>query len=253
MSLYVRKYKTGLVLSGGAARGLAHLGVLEALSEKNIPIDIISGVSAGSIVGALFLDGYHPREILEMFARQKFYKMIRISVPGSGFFKIDGLKKILKKYLKAKNIEDLEKPLIIALTNYQKARVEYFSKGPLIDLILASSSIPVLFEARQINKVPYIDGGIMDNLPIDPLLNQCKKIVGVHVNPVGESKNLKNPWQIAERSFHMAVASEIRRKQEQFDVFIEPYELINFGLLDLSKAEEIYQLGYETAISALGT
>lgn len=253
MKLFSRKYRTGLVLSGGAARGIAHLGVLEALTENNIPIDIISGVSAGSIVGALFLDGYHPHEILEIFANQKIYKMIRISVPRSGFFKIDGLKKILKKYLKAKNIEDLEKPLVIALTNYQEAKVEYFSEGPLIELILASSSIPVLFEAKLINKVPYIDGGVMDNLPVDPLLNRCKKIIGVHVNPLGESKSLKNPWQIAERSFHMAVASEIRRKQEQLDVFIEPQELTNYGMLELRKAKKIYNVGYEAAIAVFKT
>jgi NTE family protein len=251
MKLFTRKYRTGLVLSGGAARGIAHLGVLEALSEKKINVDIISGVSAGSIAGALYLDGYHPREILELFVNQKIYKLIHISVPRSGFFKINGLKKILEANLKAKNIEDLEKPLIIAVTNYFKAKIEYFTEGPLVDVVLASSSIPVLFEAQKINKVPYIDGGIMDNLPVDPLLNQCKKIIGVHVNPVGEINTSVNPWQVAERSFHMAVASEIRRKREQMDVFIEPTELAKFGMMDLRKAEKIYKVGYEAGITAL--
>lgn len=251
MKLFKGKYRTGLVLSGGAARGIAHLGVLEALSEKNIKVDIISGVSAGSIAGALYLDGYHPHEILEFFVNQKIYKMMRISVPRSGFFKIDGLKKILKANLKTKNIEDLEKPLIIATTNYLKAQVEYFTEGPLVDIVLASSSIPVLFEAKKINNVTYIDGGIMDNLPVDPLLGKCKKIIGVHVNPIGELNSPSNPWQVAERSFHMAVASEIRRKQEQMDVFIEPAELTKFGLMELRKAEKIYKVGYEAGISAL--
>jgi NTE family protein len=251
MKLFPRKYRTGLVLSGGGARGIAHLGILEAFSEKNITIDIISGVSAGSIAGALFLDGYHPREILDIFANQKIYKLIRISMPRSGFFKIDGLKKILKANLRARNIEDLEKPLVIAATNYQKAKVEYFTEGPLIDLILASSSIPVLFEAKYLNKVPYIDGGVMDNLPVDPLLGKCKKIIGVHVNPIRETATLSAPWQIAERSFHMAVASEIRRKEELLDLFIEPSELTKFGMLELRKAEKIYQAGYDAGIHAL--
>lgn len=253
MKLFARKYRTGLVLSGGAARGIAHLGVLEAILEKKIQIDIISGVSAGSIAGALFLDGYHPREILEFFANQKIYKLIRISVPRSGFFKIEGLKKILKSNLRAKKIEDLEKPLIITVTNYLKAQVEYFSEGPLIELILASSSIPVLFEAQYLNKVPYIDGGIMDNLPVDPLANKCKKIIGVHVNPIGETNTSSGPWQVAERSFHMAIASEIKRKQEQMDLFIEPNELTKFGMMELRKAEKIYKVGYEAGITALST
>jgi NTE family protein len=251
MKLFTSKYRTGLVLSGGAARGIAHLGVLEALMEKNIKIDIISGVSAGSIAGALFLDGHHPREILEIFANQRIYKLIRISVPRSGFFKIDGLKKILKTNLKAKNIEDLERPLFIAVTNYQKARVEYFNEGPLVDLVLASSSIPVLFETKYINKIPYIDGGIMDNLPVDPILDHCKKIIGVHVNPIGEINASSSPWQVAERSFHMAVASEIRRKQELLDLFIEPNELTKFGLLELRRAEKIYKIGYDAGITAI--
>ena len=253
MKLFSRKYRTGLVLSGGAARGIAHLGVLEALLEKKITVDIISGVSAGSIAGALYLDGYHPREILEIFANQKIYKLIRISVPRSGFFKIDGLKKILKANLRAQHIEDLKKPLIIAVTNYLKAKVEYFTEGPLIDLILASSSIPVLFEATHINKVPYIDGGIMDNLPVDPLLNRCKKIIGIHVNPLGEINASTSPWQVAERSFHMAVASEIRRKQELMDLFIEPTELTKFGMLELRKAEKIYKAGYDAGITAISS
>ena len=91
----------------------------------------------------------------------------------------------------------------------------------------------------------------MDNLPVDPLLNRCKKIFGVHVNPIGEIKTSKSPWQVAERSFHMAVASEIRRKQEQMDVFIEPSELKNFSMLELRKAEKIYKVGYEAGITAL--
>lgn len=251
MKLFTRKYRTGLVLSGGAARGIAHLGVLEALLENNIRIDIVSGVSAGAIAGALFLDGYHPREILEIFANQKLYKMIRISVPRSGFFKIDGLKKILKANLKTEKIEDLQKPFIIAVTNYQKAKVEYFTKGPLIDLVIASSSIPVLFETKKIDGVSYIDGGIMDNLPVDPLVDQCKKIIGVHVNPIGDPGTSTNPWQVAERSFHMAVASEVKRKQELMNIFIEPEKLVNFSILDLRKAKTIYNIGYEAASAVL--
>jgi NTE family protein len=253
MKLFNRKYPNGLVLSGGAARGIAHLGVIEAMLEKNIEISIISGVSAGSIAGAFFLDGYHPREIFDFFANKKLYKLIRISFPKSGFFKIEGLRKILKTNLRTKNIEDLDKPLIIAATNYQKAKIEYFDKGPLIDIVLASSSIPVLFESQRINEFTYIDGGIMDNLPVHPLLNRCKKIIGVHVNPIGDVKPPANPWQVAERSFHMAVASEIHRKQEQLDIFIEPAELMKFGLLDLRKAEEIYKIGYNAGINALNS
>jgi NTE family protein len=110
-----------------------------------------------------------------------------------------------------------------------------------------------LFETKHINKIPYIDGGIIDNLPVDPILDRCRKIIGVHVNPIGEINTSTNPWQVAERSFHMAVASEIRRKQALLDLFIEPKELTKFGLLELRKAEKIYKVGYDAGITAIST
>ena len=76
-----------------AVRGIAHLGVLQALIEKNIDIDIISGASAGALAGAFFSEGYSPYEILDIFSKKKLIELIRIAIPRSGLFKTDGLKK----------------------------------------------------------------------------------------------------------------------------------------------------------------
>ncbi|MGD2033758.1 MAG: patatin-like phospholipase family protein [Bacteroidales bacterium] len=245
MGLIGKKYNTGIALSGGAVRGIAHLGIFQAMEENNIKIDIISGTSAGALAGAFIADGFHPQEILEIFSGKKLRELMRLSIPRSGFFNVRGLKEVLTNKLRAKNIEDLNIPLIVAATDFQKGEITYFGKGPLSDILLASSSIPLLFETTKVDGIPYIDGGVVDNLPIKPLKKTCKKIIAVHANPIGRKDKIKNPVQVIERAFHLAVASEISRKKNEVDAFIEPEKLKDFGLLDLKNAKKVYQIGYE--------
>ncbi len=241
------KYKYGLVLSGGAARGFAHLGVLKALEENDIKPDIVSGVSAGSIVGALYCDGNSPEKILEMFQDKKLISLAEFRFRKNGVLRATGLKKLLERNLRAKTFDDLETPLIIGATNMRTGKGEYFEKGNLIDTILASSSIPVLFESAKINNDIYMDGGIVDNLPVEPIQDKCKKIIAVHVNPIGEEKNLKGIVKIAFRSFHLSVAAGIEFKKDNIDIFIEPLGLKDYGLLDLVKAKDMFDIGYAEA------
>lgn len=242
-----KKHKTGLVLSGGGARGVAHLGVLQYLQENKIRPSIISGVSAGALVAAFFADGYSPSEILNFFTSKKMYNLIRLTFPKSGFMKVNGLKDILSKNLRSKNIEDLQLPIVIAATNFNTGKIEYFQQGNLIDALLASTAIPVLFEIHKINETLYFDGGIMDNLPIKPILGKCRKYLAVHVNPIGELKKVNGPMQVAERAFHLAIAAELENKKQLIDTFIEPPELTHFGMLDVKKSKEIFDIGYHHA------
>jgi NTE family protein len=251
MQLFPRKYKTGLVLSGGAVRGIAHLGVLQAMEEKKIKIDIVAGASAGALAGAFFCEGYHSAEILDIFLTKKIFEIMRMSILRKGVFKVEGLKKILRLQLKSKSIEDLPKPLIISTTNFCEGKVEYFRKGPLVETLIASATIPVLFEIAKLNDSLYIDGGIMDNLPITAIRNDCDKIIAVYANPIGRIEKAKSLLQIAERAFHLAIASEVIHKKELADVFIEPPKLKQYGLLELRKAREIYKIGYEAAVEEL--
>ncbi|MFO7657556.1 MAG: patatin-like phospholipase family protein [Bacteroidales bacterium] len=243
-----KKYKIGLVLSGGAARGFAHLGVLKALDELNIKPGIISGVSAGAIAGAFYADGFKPEDILEILTRKKVFDYFKITIPRKGLFKVAGLQEVLEKNLKAKNIEDLKIPLIIAVTNMGKGIPEYIGKGNLAEMVIASSSIPVLIESRKINGAFYADGGIMDNLPVAPLLKKCKRLIGVHVNPVGKLDTINGLGQVAERSFHLAIAAAIEIKKKNFDNLIEPEELKKYGFFDINKGKEIFEIGYSEAL-----
>src|SRR5512133_3698530 len=140
-----KKYQTGFVLSGGGARGFAHLGFMEALFEEGIHPDIISGTSAGALAGVLIADGLAPREILKLLNTGSRLDFMRPAFPREGLLQISGIVKILNANLHAKKFEDLKIPLFVAATDINNGKAVYFSEGDLIERVTASMSIPVLF------------------------------------------------------------------------------------------------------------
>ncbi len=246
-----KSYKTGLALSGGAARGLAHLGVVKALYEHDIKPDCISGTSAGSITGVFLADGFDPEEMLEIFLEKKIYNFLGLTFGKMGLLKIKGIREVLEKNLKAKTFEDLKTPLFVASTNLNSGEIEYFSEGDLIEKVIASSSIPVLFTPVKINGSLYADGGILDNLPVKPLKGKCKRIIGVHVNYTGPDDTIDSMMKIAERSFHLSTGARIAEMAKECDLFIEPEGLKKFGLLDIGKGRKMFEIGYKEASKML--
>lgn len=244
IKLQVKQYHIGIVLSGGGARGFAHIGVLEALNEAGIYPQIVSGVSAGSIVGAMYAAGKVPMEIFRIFGHQKYSEYFSLAFNKKGLIKLTGLLRLLNKYLSVAEFEYLKLPLYIAATNLNKGKIEYFSKGRLYKPILASSSIPAIFTPVTINKNTYIDGGLLNNLPIEPLLQNTKHIIGVHVNPIGYEASFNNIIQIVEHAFHLGIASKVKTKINKCTLFIEPNGLEKYKILDFKYAVEIFEKGY---------
>jgi NTE family protein len=244
--MLVEKYKIGLVLSGGGARGFAHLGLIQALNEAGIYPDVISGTSAGALAGVLYADGYTPNDILIMMNSGSRLDFMRPTLPREGLLQISGISKILKANLHANTFEELKVPLYVAATDLNNGKVKYFSEGALIDPVIASASIPVLFQPVIINNIHYVDGGVLDNLPVKPIEDKCKKIIGSFVNPVGSVEKVNGLINIAERTFNLSMSKEIIEKSKRFDLFIAPPELRNFGILDPEKAEELFSVGYNS-------
>jgi NTE family protein len=241
-----KKYKTGLVLSGGALRGFAHAGVLKALNEIGIYPDVISGASAGSIVGAFYADGFTPDEIYEMFYNKKLTKYLEFCLPNKGLVRLTGLYKTLLENLRAKTFEELKLPLWVAVTNLQEAKCEYFSQGDLPPYVIASSTVPVMFQPMVIDGVTYVDGGILNNLPLEPIENDCEMLIGVNVNhikvPMTEFDGMMG---VADRSIHMMISEINKHKIPKFDIYIEPQELYKYSLFNMSKGKEMRQIGYK--------
>lgn len=246
------KFDTGLILSGGGARGFAHVGILKALNEFDIYPDVIAGVSAGAIVGSLYADGHSPDQIYEIFAQENtFFNYVKFKVPGKGLFNTTGLKKNLSKHLKAKTFKELQIPLYVVATNINKAEVVYFDTGEILERVLASAAIPVLFEPIKIDGDLYVDGGVLDNFPVFPIEKACKRLIGISLNPIQAQDNLDSFMKIAERTFHLSVSSNISDKIERCDLVFEPEELKKYSLLDSSKGKEMFDLGYKSALKQL--
>ena len=240
-------FKTGLVLSGGAVKGFAHAGAIKALEENNVVPDIVSGVSAGSIVGGFYCDGFTPEETFEIFEKNKIFELVKVRFKKQGLLTTSGFRKVLKNNLRTKRIEDLHKPLVITATNIEEGITTYFTEGDLVDAIVASCSIPVLFTPVKIGGITYVDGGVTNNFPVEPIEAFCKKLIGIHINPQGPFNPEKGIIHLAMNAFHLSIASELGKKIEKLELFIEPKELAKYNYYDLKFGGEMFDIGYNVA------
>ncbi len=242
------KYKTGLVLSGGGARGVAHIGIIKALEEAEVQLDIISGTSSGAIVGALYAYGYSTNEILKMVLEIKPWSLISPALNTKGLLKIEVLQKFLEKYLPINDFNSLKIPLRVAATNLRKGKTEYFAEGKLIDAICASCCIPVLFNPVKYNDELYFDGGILNNLPVEAIREDTERVIGCHSNPVDDNFQFKNFSSAIERGLMLAITRNVYQSTASCDFLIEPKGLEKYKVMDIGKAKDIFRIGYQEAV-----
>lgn len=236
--------KTGLVLSGGGARGIGHLGVIKALEEFNVKIDCLAGTSAGAITGALYSYGYKPEEIVRIISSTSLAKTLRLAWTWTGLLKLDGLKEIILKHIPENSFDALKIPMVFAATEIRKGRTEYFSRGDLAAIISASCAVPAVFEPVTIDGGMYVDGGILDNLPVKGIQGQCDFVIGSHCNFIRSEVDLKNFRTVIERSLLMAVSGNTSVSKTLCHLLIEPPDLGKYSGFDLSKAQEIFDVAY---------
>ena len=239
--------KVGLALSGGGARGIAHLGVIKALEEADIQIDMISGSSAGAIIGALYSYGYQVDRIIEIIRSLKAFRLLKPALSWTGLLNMDVIHKFMEAHITDDDFGALKKPLYIAATNVVTGKTEYFNEGKLISAICASSCIPVLFDPVLHNDTLYIDGGILNNLPVEPLENNCDIIIGSHCNPIDNDFNPRNARLVMERALMLAITCNVYSRRKACDFFIEPKGLEPFKVMDLSNVDAIFDIGYTQA------
>jgi NTE family protein len=235
-----------MVLSGGGARGFAHLGVIRALKEKNVSFASISATSSGGIIGALLCDGYTIDQITNICHEAIATPLTKLNFHFTkGILSIDSLNKILAKYLRSKRFEDLKHPLFISVTDLNDGKQVILKEGNVIEAIIASASIPIIFPPVFINEIPYADGGISGNLPVDPFINSPLKTIGIHVNQLDVYNNSLGILRQIERTIHLGLKENVIREMAMLDLFIEPDGLKNYGLFDTKKIDEIIRLGYD--------
>ena len=237
--------KIGIVLSGGGARGISHIGVLKALEEFGITANCLAGTSAGSIVGSLYAYGYKPDKILEIVLATSLFKSMRPAWTLTGLLTLDGLRDVLLKYIPENSFESLRVPMTIAATDIRKGKGVYFTKGELIPAILSSCCVPAVFNPIQFQECTFVDGGIVDNLPAASIRSQCDFLIGSHCNHISEDVDVKNFRTVIERSLLIAINGNTTVSKSLCDVLIEPPDVGKVSGFDLSKAKDLFEIGYQ--------
>jgi len=247
------KPRIGLALSGGGARGIAHIGVIKALKEGGIEPKRVAGTSAGAIAGVLWASGMSAEDMLEFVRKTSVLKLIRAHIPYTGLISLQYLKERMQEVVPGDRFEDLQHPLSITTTNLLTGKCEYFSTGPLSDMVCASSAIPLIFKPVKWNDRIYVDGGVVNNLPVDGLRGKVDLIIGVNVMPEEtlSLRELTNLFQVGTRTFELSILANSRESMKKADLIIEPKGLRLYSMFNMSKYEEIHQLGYEAGQQAL--
>ncbi len=243
----------GISLSGGGTRGMVHIGVLKALEEHGIFPSIIAGTSTGSIVGAMYANGYTPAEIFAIANERSLLWMFSFRLPTKGFVRHTFLRKMLQRYVPSNTFEDLKKPLYVAISNMNTGKAEIVHTGSLHDVIVASASIPVLYEPIRIGSHWYSDGGLLMNLPVSPIRPLANFIIAVNLIPRKEisHEEVTTISGIASRTFNLAAINTIEPELRFCDVIIEPKSIYNYSRFNFTHIKEMFEIGYEEAIEMM--
>lgn len=243
------KKTVGLVLSGGGARGAAHIGVLQALDELKLSVSAISGVSAGAIIGALYASGLSPQLILKELKEGGSFGVRDIAWMKGGILSFDTLQKKLASLLGKDDFAYLKIPLTVAATDISTGRAVFISDGPLLVALRGSSSIPMIFEPVPYKGHSLVDGGILNNLPVEPLKGKYDIVVGSYVNKLYREEGPADAsrFSLIDRCFHLAIDKTVRAQAVLCDVFIEP-DVSGFGMFDMKKANQLFELGYNATM-----
>ncbi len=246
--------RIGLALSGGGARGCAHIGVIKALEEEGIYCSVLSGTSAGAIVGALYAAGLKPEDMIRFVKDASIFKIFKVTIPDRGFTKLTYLKERLSQFIEQDSFEQLEKKLYIALSNLSSGATEFRSSGPLFDVVMASSSIPLVFKPVEIEDQFFVDGGLTENLPLSPdFMKAADFIIGVNVMPSVsmQDKNFSTVISVAQRCFELAVYGNSKASMQRCDVLIEPDKVNQYNIFQFNKYKPLIDIGYQATMEMM--
>lgn len=247
-----KRYPLGLALSGGGARGIAHLGALYAMDELGIKPDIIAGVSAGAIVAAFYGAGIKPLDIMKLVMVTKFSDFCEISVPRCGFFNMNGFKEFLGNNLPVQRIEQCSIPIAICATDLDSGTAVQWRKGTLAERVMASCSIPIVFKPIKIGGTNYVDGGVMHNMPAWAIRNECKHLIGINVSPLIKNKVPSNSiLDVAQRSYHLLARVNAISDLQLCDTVISTDAIASMQVFNMKEKERIFKSGYKSAKQAL--
>ncbi|MEM7084771.1 MAG: patatin-like phospholipase family protein [Bacteroidota bacterium] len=272
--------KVGVVLSGGGAKGLAHIGALKVIEDAGVRVDYIGGTSMGAIVGALYASGYNARQLDSIFKELDFDTLIQDEVPRgaktfyekdddekyaltlpfddfklsipSGISKGQNVYNLLSRLLiHVKDVDDFNKlpiPFFCVATNIETGKEVILDRGYLPRAVTASAALPSLFSPVTIDDVIYVDGGVVNNYPVDEVRSLGADIViGVDVqDELRGREDLKSAVDVMVQINNYRTINDMIEKRKKTDIYIHP-EIKDFSLVSFEEGREIVKSGEEAA------
>ena len=275
-----KRPKIGLVLSGGGAKGFAHIGVLKVLEEAGVKVDYIAGTSMGAVIGGLYASGYSATQIDSIFYNTDFDELLQDYIPRSsksfyekrndqmyaltlpfdklkigvpialskGMYNYNLLSKLTHKVRHVRDFNKLPIPFLCIATDIEKGEQVILKEGYLAQAMLASSAFPSLFSPVEIDGKLLIDGGVVNNYPVEEIRKMGADIViGVDVQDDLKDRNsLKDATRILVQITNLDMIKIMKDKQKLTDIYIKP-EVSDYGVISFNEGQEIVKKGEEAA------
>lgn len=237
--------EVSLCLSGGGARGAYHLGVISVLEEHSIAIKAISGTSIGALIGASLASGKSADEIFEIFCSREMRKIFSFAFAFSHIFDIDTNAIILEKLLSVDSFEALSIPLSVAVFDVKKEELQHINAGDsLKKIVLASCALVPVFKAVEHNGMLLVDGGLVDNFPVEQLQKYPYPIVGVNLYPSSPSLP-KSLYGWIKKVIYLSWQTPNQNKKELCHSYISSQNLHTLATLSLGDMKKAYAFGRE--------
>lgn len=273
--------KVGLVLSGGGAKGLAHIGVLKVIDSLGIKVDYIAGTSMGAIVGGLYASGYNAEQLDSIFSHvdidallqdytpresKSFYEKrndeiyaltlpfnkFKLGLPSGlskGLYNFNLLSALTQQVSHVRDFDELPIPFLCIATDAETGEKVVLDSGVLAQNMIASGALPTLYSPVEINGRLLIDGGVVDNYPIEELkLRGVAIVIGVDVQDGLKTRaELKEVTSVLAQINNFSMIQKMEGKQKATDIYIKP-DIKGFTVVDFEKGKEIIKKGEEKAL-----
>jgi NTE family protein len=239
--------KIGLALGGGAVLGAAHIGVLRALEEMDVEISFVTGTSIGALVGALFAFGNTSKDIEKIALDLSWMNISGIAIFESGLLSNAKLGDLLKKSLGEKRIEDSDIPLAVIATDITNGDKVVLDKGSVAQAVMASTCIPGVFGPVKFDDKLLVDGGIVENIPIDTVKKMgADFVIGVDLNAIKSYHKPDSIIDVIINSFHFTLKAAAKYQTKDADLLITP-DLSKFNMVSTSQIKDLIEQGYKDA------
>ena len=247
----MRPPRVALALGGGAARGFAHIGVIEVLEENGIHPDIVTGTSAGSLVAAMYAAGHTGKELENIAINMDESALTDWSFPGRGLIRGEALARYVREQVGNRSFDQLKMPLGIVATDLDSGKPILFRRGDVGTAVRASSAVPAVFDPVKIGTHEYVDGGLTSPVPVRAARDMgADVIIAVDISQLPDGGDTSNALHMLLQTFSIMSRSINELELKEAEIALHP-KLVGVAGTDFTVRKKNIEAGREAALAML--